>query len=475
MSSLKLPEPITVSKQITKELDELERKGGSIASFCGYANIETLFYLYLIKKYKSKCVSKKTGYFDKSDTLLGMTISMSAKLTPIDELLMSEEFTDLAKTLTQCIKKGEETIIIPLRYCCVKLSGHSNVLIYRRRTNTIEHFEPHGGEIDLGKKMQENLEKRINFFIRIFNAELKKNNIQEVSYVPATSVCPYLEGLQSLENNSILKKTKGEPGGYCSVWSMFFAELCLKNPDKSSEEILENIYNYLTTKESAESYLKKVIRGYTGYLVESVNTYLKIFFKPTYTVTDVIGFSSKATNKKYVIMMDAIKILIELESEILLDDDYNLAADLSRVKKMYKNSTRDMSIEQQRAAREKNQALRFLYYRKRILQNYEEYSNYGKISEPVADSPLELMRETIKVNPFLSKRQKTQKAIEVLEPVLTKAKTQRRRLSPNTIQEREAVKQSRKAINDLIRKEREAKKEEKLMAKLPIDKNPYFL
>ena len=477
MSSIKLPEPIKVSKLITNQLDELERKGESIVSFCGYANIETIFYLHLIKKYKSKCVSKKTGYFDKSDTLLGMSISMSAKLTPIDELLMKEEFVDLGKTLTRCIKKGEETIIIPLRYCCVKLSGHSNVLIYRRRTNTIEHFEPHGGEIDLGKKMQENLEKRINFFIKIFNAELKKNNIHEVSYVPATSVCPYLEGLQSLENNSLLKKSKGEPGGYCSVWSMFFAELCLKNPDKSSEEILENIYNYLTTKESAESYLKKVIRGYTGYLVEAVNTYLKIFFKPTYTILDVIGFSGKVSNKKYVIMIDAIRILVELESEILLDDDYNLDADLSRVKKMYKNATKDMTIEQQRAAREKDQDLRFLYYRKRILQNYEEYSNYGKISEPLADSPLELMRETMKVNPFLSKTQKTQKAKPVLEPSITKekAKTQRRRLSPNTIQEREAVKQSRKAINDLIRKEREAKKEEKLLSKLPIDRNPYFL
>lgn len=473
MSSIKLPEPIKVSKQITNQLDELERKGESIVSFCGYANIETLFYLYLIKKYKSKCVSKKTGYSDKSDTLLGMSISMSTKLTPIDELLMNEEFSDLAKTLTNCIKKGEETIIIPLRYCCVKMSGHSNVLIYRRRTNTIEHFEPHGGEIDLGKRMQANLEKRINLFIKIFNAELKKNNLHEVSYVPATSVCPYLEGLQSLENNSLLKKGKSEPGGYCSVWSMFFAELCLKNPNKSSEEILENIYNYLTIKENAESYLRKVIRGYTGYLVEAVNTYLKIFFKPTYTVVDVIGFSSKISNKKYVIMIDAIRILVELESEILLDDDYNLDADLSRVKKMYNMETKDMSIEEQRAAREKNQNLRFLYYRKRILQNYEEYNNYGKISEAVADSPLELMRETMKANPFLSKRQKTQKENPVLEPSLTKpkAKTQKRQLSPNTIQEREAVKQSRKAINDLIRKERQAKKDEKL----PIDKNPYFL
>ena len=51
MSSLKLPEPIKVSKQITNQLDELEKKGESIVSFCGYANIETLFYLHLIKKY----------------------------------------------------------------------------------------------------------------------------------------------------------------------------------------------------------------------------------------------------------------------------------------------------------------------------------------------------------------------------------------------------------------------------------------
>ena len=131
-----------------------------------------------------------------------------------------------------------------------------------------------------------------------------------------------------------------------------------------------------------------------------------------------------------------------------------------------------MSIEQQRAAREKDEKLRFLYYRKRILQNYEEYNNYGKISEPVADSPLELMRETMTNRHVLNK---TKKALEPVPKQVPKAKTQRRRLSPNTIQEREAVKQSRKAINDLIREEKKAKKEEKLMSKLPIDKNPYFL
>ena len=142
-SSLKLPEPIKVSKNITTQLDELEKKGETIVTICGYSNIESPFYLYLIKKYKSKCVAKKTNLLDKQDTLLGMSINIKMKLTKEEEAEMREQFINLAKTLTKCIKKGEETIIIPLNYYKGFLPvGHSNVLIYRRRTNAIEHFEP---------------------------------------------------------------------------------------------------------------------------------------------------------------------------------------------------------------------------------------------------------------------------------------------------------------------------------------------
>jgi hypothetical protein len=265
-----------------------------------------------------------------------------------------------------------------------------------------------------------------------------------------------LWGLQTLENSSVLKKDKGEPGGYCSIWSMFFAELCLKNPDKSSEEILEDIYNYLTTKENANNYLKKVIRGYSGYIVETVNIYLKIFFKPTYTVLDIIDFTKKhATSTKYDTLMHVIRILLDLEAEILLNDDYDLEAELSRVKRMYKRSTKGMTVEQQRAVRAKSEGIRFLYYQKRILQNYEEYSNYGKISEPLADSPLELMKDTMTNMSVLKKKTKTQKVLEpAIEPEAkqaTKAKTQRRRLSPNTIQEREKV-ENEKLLAKIIKK-----------------------
>ena len=72
--------------------------------------------MHLIKKYKSKCVTKKTGPSDRGDPLLGMSIDIKVKLTKDEEEIMRVEFVNLAKTLTQCIKKGVENIIIPLNY-----------------------------------------------------------------------------------------------------------------------------------------------------------------------------------------------------------------------------------------------------------------------------------------------------------------------------------------------------------------------
>jgi hypothetical protein len=170
-------------------------------------------------------------------------------------------------------------------------------------------------------------------------------------------------------------------------------------------------------------------------------------------VLDIIDFTKKhASSKKYTTLMEVIKILLDLEAEILLDDDYDLEAELSRVKKMYKRATKGMTVEQQRETRAKSWGIRFLYYQKRIFQNYEEYSNYGKISEPLTDSPLELMQDTMTNQSVLNKRQaKTQKALEPAPKQVTKAKTQRRRLSPNTIQERE-IKENEKLLAKIIKK-----------------------
>ena len=64
--------------------------------------------------------------------------------------------------------------------------------------------------------------------------------------------------------------------------------------------------------------------------------------------------------------------------------------------KEYKKETLDKTKDEQREIRKNNESLRTLYYKKRILQNYEEYKRIGHISEPVFDSPEDIKEEDIK-------------------------------------------------------------------------------
>jgi hypothetical protein len=188
---------------------------------------------------------------------------------------------------------------------------------------------------------------------------------------------------------------------------MFFSELCLKNPEISSSDIMNNIYNYLTTKSSAEDYLLKVIRGYAGYIFENVNAYLEIFFKPKISVFELIDIFDKQgpMDVKLLKIKRALEILVDIEAKALLDPDFNLKKELKEINKKYKEKMKGITIEQSKIA--KHYFFPEIYYKKRILQNYEEYNKYGKITEPIFDSPDEIIREGI-INPDITKRVQVQ-------------------------------------------------------------------
>jgi len=103
-----------------------------------------------------------------------------------------------------------------------------------------------------------------------------------------------------------------------------------------------------------------------------------------------------------------------------------------------------------------------LYLKKRILQNYEEYNNYGHISESVIEPDEELTRDKI-IN--LNIIDKIMDQPKIPSPPKKEKKT-RKRLSPNTKKEREEIAQTRRNISNLIKKDREDKKIQELLDKL---------
>lgn len=399
IENLKLPQPIKVKPSIARYLDNLEEQGKTIFAFAGAGFVETIAYLYLLNKYQSKCISranKNKNLWYKSRPI-GITIPLKVNYSKDDEVQLKESFTEISKNLVNCIKRGERTIIIPLGYTR-NLGGHANMLILRMNTRELEHYEPHGNEYIGNEKLQLGAKRVLTFFVNILNRELKKENLPEIKYIEASEVCPYISGFQSLEGESKLPtRRKLEPKGYCAAWSIFFAELCLKNSDIPSSELLDNIYNYLTTKESGPDYLKGVIRGYAGYISQQVNLYLSVFFKHKITVKELLD---NPYSMKNAIVNNVLNVLVDLETYITMNPDFDLKKELKKSMKEYRDLTKGKTKEEQIAMRRGShidKKVQNAYYKKRILQNFEEYKSLGRVtSDPVFDSPEEIDREQIK-------------------------------------------------------------------------------
>ena len=89
-------------------------------------------------------------------------------------------------------------------------------------------------------------------------------------------------------------------------------------------------------------------------------------------------------------------VLIDLEMKIVSDPTFDYKIELKSIMKEYKKETLGKTKDEQREIRKNNESLRTLYYKKRILQNYEEYKRDGRISESVFDSPEDIKEEDIK-------------------------------------------------------------------------------
>ncbi len=266
---VKMPEPIHI-KRIQAKLDLFSEKN-IIRQWPGYDMIDTLFYLYLFNKYKNNCLIKYTGLTSKN--ALGIELQIKKRMSKNDKAIYQTHLQVVSKQLSDCIQRNPDSIVVPL-YLKGSTGGHANVLIYRKKDHTIEHFEPHGAYYSFNNDINKLIDTKLNEFIHILNTHLKKNNKPPVKLIPSNDVCPYIYGLQALEEKSSQQKLPLEGGGYCAAWSMFFTELALKNPTIPSNELLNIIYNKLDKdREKQGNYLRQIIIGYVNLIHDKIEKY----------------------------------------------------------------------------------------------------------------------------------------------------------------------------------------------------------
>lgn len=152
-------------------------------------------------------------------------------------------------------KNEKKFIVIPLylgNNSCDITKGHFNICIINMKTMEIERFEPYGYGVTTKEHLK--VDKLIE---ELFNKRgIQIKFISPYKFLPKKSLQEYEE----TEDSNIFK---GDPGGFCGVWGLWYINLRLKYPNTSSEKLIKRAIKLIKGKKN----FKNFIRNYSAYLV----------------------------------------------------------------------------------------------------------------------------------------------------------------------------------------------------------------
>ena len=214
--------------------------------------------LYLIKKYNSLCdITQRNFKKSYSDFMYEITImyvcNNKTNAKPEDyQLLFPHGKSNFDNNLNNCKKRF---IAIPLFFenhkKCQYDVAHYNILIIDKKNKTMERFESYGYDFenDLNKY----------YIFKSFDTHMAKL-YPSYQYIIPENFCPF-SGVQKIEENQIYNnnniETYSDPGGFCGVWSIWYAELRLKYPNMNRKKLLNKASKIIMKQKNLRSYIRK--------------------------------------------------------------------------------------------------------------------------------------------------------------------------------------------------------------------------
>ena len=143
------------------------------------------------------------------------------------------------------------------------LGNHSNILIYDKFKKIIERFEPNGSSSPFGfyynsSKLDELLYYELNF-------------LEDIVYLSPDKYLPKI-GLQLLESIETKKINIGDPGGFCSSWSLWYVTMVLKYYELNRKKLIYKLIYYIKKNQIS---FKDIIREFTSNIISVRNKFLK--------------------------------------------------------------------------------------------------------------------------------------------------------------------------------------------------------
>jgi hypothetical protein len=349
---VKLDLPVPYKSKISETFNYFASKEEVVKKYIGFDAIISLFYLYLLKKYKSNCVLYDTTKLDTiTDISIGLAIHNTFGVDPEKEeelmALNRKNCNRIAKQINECMKNRSKNkvTVLPVTLIDYDENGvkdvftHTNLLLIRFGSNEIEHYEPHGAMAQILEEDEEKYEASM-ILNRIIDDELVatlntlkgSDGTPEFKLIPTMETCPEEYGMQMLEGWSKLPKTAIDTG-LCAVWTLFMAELALRNHRLTAREIIQIInydvlqfnkkigkparrINFEGKKLTAEDYLRKVGRGYVNFVNEKLTKYFNDIFGQPVDVEHIteMGETNPDAFDEIVYRVDGAIFIENLES-----------------------------------------------------------------------------------------------------------------------------------------------------------------
>ena len=258
--------------------------GSSIDIVCGlrklhddYSIISTLNNKNLIKNPELEKYYAQMGIRKNDNDFLNFEIQWLYQ-----NIFYPENFETIIDTFIK--SKKCDYFIIPIGIE-IENGAHANILIYDRKSNTLERFEPNGSD------EPPNYNYNFKLLDTVLNNYFKKY-FKTMTYLTPKMFLPKI-GFQAFENiESSRNKKIGDPGGFCAAWCLFYVTNRLKYqslpPGRLVKQLITHIkYNNLSFKNIIRNF-SKYINDYRDNILSKFKLDINEWINNQYTNKDVL-------------------------------------------------------------------------------------------------------------------------------------------------------------------------------------------
>ena len=245
---------------------------------CGFINLHEIF---------DNIYSTVTTNFIENQDLKNYYINDKNKFITDEDFINFEIIWDKNKifypnnldlTIEKFKKSDKQYFIFPIG---IELANgsHANVLIYDRKINEIERFEPNGSSYPYN----------FNYNPKLLDQYLKEKFTEvfkDCKYIYPKDYLPKI-GFQLLEDHNKNKKI-GDPGGFCAVWCVWYCYMRIKNNTLARKRFVLKVINKiryvnLPFKTIIRNYAQRIVNLRNKLLVDSnldINKWINSNYKP---------------------------------------------------------------------------------------------------------------------------------------------------------------------------------------------------